>query len=256
MISDFLSFSLVKKQLNTNMKESLFESIYIGSRLDETKVNAYRHHSKEEAEAVVATIKDSIKRYKFDIINRDKNLDFMHNEKLDKKTSMYIIDKFLEPRSLIAVVQNRNNPNEELYVFSIMVPVRDRKKYIYLKVSMRSDGVVKAISWHGQTEMMHPDYRMAVDKSDDDNRYFYRKLFQNWERVYNKFNDNKMIDVLPNGPEDVTIVFEHPIDDTEEWRKNFCKTVPKDYGYHYKDIEHNMKVEDDCVRLHLKIGRF
>ena len=139
------------------MKESLFENIYIGSRLDETKVNAYRHHSKEEAEAVVATIKDSIKRYKFDIINRDKNLDFMHNEKLDKKTSMYIIDKFLEPRSLIAVVQNRNNPNEELYVFSIMVPVRDRKKYIYLKVSMRSDGVVKAISWHGQTEMMHPD---------------------------------------------------------------------------------------------------
>ena len=120
------------------MKESLFESIYIGSRLDETKVNAYRHHSKEEAEAVVATIKDSIKRYKFDIINRDKNLDFMHNEKLDKKTSMYIIDKFLEPRSLIAVIQNRNNPNEELYVFSVMVPVRDRKKYIYLKVSMRS----------------------------------------------------------------------------------------------------------------------
>ena len=40
------------------MKESLFESIYIGSRLDETKVNAYRHHSKEEAEAVVAAIKD------------------------------------------------------------------------------------------------------------------------------------------------------------------------------------------------------
>ena len=118
------------------MKESLFESIYIGSRLDETKVNAYRHHSKEEAEAVVATIKDSIKRYKFDIINRDKNLDFMHNEKLDKKTSMYIIDKFLEPRSLIAVVQNRNNPNEELYVFSVMVPVRDRKKYIY-RVFMR-----------------------------------------------------------------------------------------------------------------------
>ena len=106
MINYFLSFSLVKNQLNTNMKESLFESIYIGSRLDETKVNAYRHHSKEEAEAVVATIKDSIKRYKFDIINRDKNLDFMHNEKLDKKTSMYIIDKFLEPRSLIAVVQN------------------------------------------------------------------------------------------------------------------------------------------------------
>ena len=64
------------------------------------------------------------------------------------------------------------------------------------------------------------------------------------------------LEFLPNGPEDVTIVFEHPIDDTEEWRKNFCKTVPKDYGYHYKDIEHNMKVEDDCVRLHLKIGIF
>lgn len=238
------------------MKESLFESIYIGSRLEETKVNAYRHHTKEEAEAVVATIKDSIKRYKFDIINRDKNLDFMHSEGIDKKGSMYIIEKFLEPRSLIAVVQNRNNPDEELYVFSIMVPVRDRKKYIYLKVSMRSDGVVKAISWHGQTEMMHPDYRMAVDKTDDDNRRFFRKMFQNWQRIYNKFNDNKMVDCLPNGSEDVTVVFEHPIEDTTEWRKNFCKTVPKDYGYHYKDIEKNMKVEGDCVRLHLNIGRF
>ena len=91
---------------------------------------------------------------------------------------------------------------------------------------------------------------------DDDNRRFYRKMFQNWQRIYNKFNDNKMVDSLPNGPEDVTIVFEHPIEDTEEWRKNFCKTVPKDYGYRYKDIEKNMKVEGDCVRLHLNIGRF
>lgn len=238
------------------MKESLFESIYIGSRLEETKVNASRHHSKEEAEAVVATIKDSIKRYKFDIIDRDKNLDFMHIEKLDKKLSMMIIDRFLEPRSLIAVVPNRNKPDEELYIFSVCVPVRDRKKYIYLKVSLRSDGVVKAISWHGQTEMMHPDYRQASDKTDKDNEYFYSKMFKNWANLYNRFNNNKMIDCLPNGAEGMTILFERPIEDTEEFRKNFCKTVPKDYGYHFKDIERNMKVENDTVQVILPFGKF
>lgn len=238
------------------MKQRIFEEIYILSRLEETKVNAYRHYSKEEAEAVVATIKDSIRRYKFDILDRDKNLDFMHNEKIDKKASMFIIDKFLTPQSLIAVLQNRNRPDEELYVFSVAVPVRDKKRYIYLKVSLRSDGVVKAISWHAQNEMMQPDYRMATDKTENDDNQFYQKLFKNWQRIYNKFNDNKMIGIISNGPEDATILFEKQIKDTEEWRKNFCKTVPKDFGYRFKDIENNMKVDYDKVRLHLKIGKF
>lgn len=239
------------------MKENLFESIYIGSHLEETKVNALRHFSYEEATAVVQTIKDSIKKYKFDIINRDKNLDFMRAEHIDKKSSMFIIDKFLEPKSLIAVVPNRNKPNEELYIFSVCVPVRDRKRYIYLKVELTSYGVVKAISWHGQTEMMHPDYRQATDKTDDDDAYFYRKMYMNWERTYNRFNqDNKMIDCLPNGPEDMTIVFEHPVEDTDQFRVNFCKSVPKDYGYHFKDIERNMKIENDCVMVHLPFKKF
>lgn len=225
------------------------------SRLDETKVNAARHHSREEAEAVVATIKDSIKRYKFDIIDRDKNLDFMYAERLDKKSSMYIIDKFLEPRSLIAVVPNWNNAHEELYIFSVKVPVRDKDRYIYLKVSLRHDGVVKAISWHSQTEMMHPDYRYASDKTPEDDQYFYRKIFMNWSRTFNRFNKNKMVDCYSNGPESMTILFEQPIEDTEEFRKNFCKTVPKDYGYHFKDIAENMKVDYDTVRIILPFGK-
>lgn len=233
------------------MKETLFLSILL-----ETKANAIRHHTPEEAASAVAKIKQAIKAHRFEIADRDKNRDFMHNEHLTKETSCKIIDMFLEPKNLICVLPNRNKEGGELYLFSVCVPVKDRKKYIYLKCEIFPYGKVVAISWHGQNEMIHPDYRMSVDKTDGDNKYFYRKMFQNWERVYNRFNDNKMVDFLPNGPEDVTIVFEHPIDDTEEWRKNFCRTVPKDYGYHYKDIEKNMIVDNDCVRLHLNIGRF
>ena len=104
--------------------------------------------------------------------------------------------------------------------------------------------------------MMHADYRQATDRTDEDVSKFMRNLYKNWERIYNRFNDNKMVDCLPNGDEDITIVFEHPIEDTEEFRKNFCRTVPKDYGYKYKDIEHNMTIEGDCVKVHLPFGKF
>lgn len=222
----------------------------------ETKANAIRHHTPEEAAEVVAKIKQAIKAHRFEIADRDKNRDFMHNEHLTKETSCKIIDMFLEPKNLICILPNRNKEGGELYLFSVCVPVKDRKKYIYLKCEIFPYGKVVAISWHGQNEMMHADYRQATDRTEQDVSKFMHNLYKNWERIYNRFNDNKMIDCLPNGDEDITIVFEHPIEDTEEFRKNFCRTVPKDYGYKYKDIEHNMTIEGDCVKVHLPFGHF
>ena len=163
---------------------------------------------------------------------------------------------FIEPKNLIAILPNRNKEDGELYLFSIVVPVRDRKKYIYLKVEITSYGKVICISMHGQNEMMRVDYRQATDRTGTEARNFMRRMYQNWERVYNSFNDNKMIDAFPSGDEDITIVFKHSIDDTEEFRKNFCRTVPKDYGYKFKDIERNMSIEGDCVKVHLPFGHF
>ena len=233
----------------TRMKNDLFLDILL-----ETKANAIRHHTFEEASNAVAKIKQAIKAHRFEILNRDKNLDFMHHEHLNKETSCQIIDMYLEPKNLICILPNRNKDGEELYLFSVCVPVKDRKKYIYLKCEILPYGKVVAISWHGQNEMIHPDYRQATDKTDDDAEHYLRKLYKNWERTYNKFNDNKMIDWLPNGDEDVTIVFEHRVSDED--KVNICRSVPKDYGYKYKDIEKNMIIEGDCVKIHLPFGKF
>lgn len=148
------------------MNPQVFGEIYILSKLEETKVNALRHHTKEDAVWAVDKIKQAIKSHRFEIADRDKNLDFMHDERLSKETSCRIIDMYLEPKNLIAVIPNRNRDGRELYLFSLCVPVRDRKKYIYLKMEITSYGKAVAISWHKQNEMMHVDYRRAEDYVD------------------------------------------------------------------------------------------
>ena len=74
----------------------------------ETKANAIRHHTHEEAADAVAKIKQAIKAHRFEIADRDKNRDFMHNEhfpdvvinevnlSLDEKRENYdgILDNF------------------------------------------------------------------------------------------------------------------------------------------------------------------
>lgn len=225
----------------------------------ETKVNAIRHHSKEEAVSAVEKIKRAIKGHRFEIFDRDKNLDFLHHEHINKELACQIISDYITPQSLIAILKNRDREGE-LYLFSIRIPLGEgrKDKYIYMKCDITSYGVVKVISLHGQTEMMHPDYRQAIDKTDNDDRYFLRKLYQNWSRIYNKFNDNKMVDALSNGPESMTIVFESPIENIEEFKVNFCKTVPKDFGYKFSDIAKNMRINEggDTVTVTLPFGHF
>ena len=62
------------------MKEELFLQI-----LFETKVNAVRHHSKEEAAEAVQKIKTAIKQHRFEIVDRDKNLTFCTMSDFQKK---------------------------------------------------------------------------------------------------------------------------------------------------------------------------
>lgn len=243
------------------MTEKLFFQILNESheleKLFETKVNALRHFSYSEAEEIVKKIKEAIKNHNFEILNRDKNIDFMHDEGINKENSCQIIDLFLNPKNLIAVIPDWDHPGKELYLFSIKISMENKKdKFIYLKIRLTTYGKVIAVSWHGQTEKIRVDYRQAEDKTEADTSKFFRKLYQNWERIYNRFNENKMIDCLPNGDEDITIIFEHPIEDTLEFRKNFCKTVPKDFGYKFKDIENSMVIEEDYIKVHLPFKKF
>ena len=231
------------------MYSQLFESILI-----ETKVNPIRHHSYEEACAVVDCIKDSIKKYKFKILNRDKNLDFMHEEHINEQTSKLIIEKFLQPKNMVAVLENRNNPNEELYLFSVTVPLPNgQKKYIYLKVALTKDGKVTAISWHKQNELMRTDYRHA----EDGDAYFLEKLGKTWEFLYNKIAKGpKIIHHYYEG-DCIYFNFEEPVSEEDtQVVQDVVRSVPKDFGYNNKDIYKNIKFEHGDIKIFCRFGHF
>lgn len=230
------------------MKQQLFLDI-----LFETKVNAIRHHSKTEAEEAVVKIKNAIKQHRFEIVRRDKNLDFMHNEHLNQETSCKLIDMFLEPKNLIAILPNRNKEGGELYLFSLCIPVRDRKKYIYLKVEITSYGKVIAISWHGQNEKMHTDYRKATDSPDN---FILEKMADVWRKTYNRFGKVGLDETQVNG-DDIIFTFERPVtDDDTDVIQDLCKSVPKDFGYHYKDVNNNKRFQDGKIIINFPFGKF
>ena len=222
--------------------------------LHETKVNALRHFSKEEATAVVDTIKRSIKNHTFDILSRDKNLDFMHNEHLDKETSKIVIDRFLEPRNLIAVLQNRNDPSSELYLFSIAVPVGPgRTKYVYLKVNIADNGHVTAISWHKQNEKMQVDYRRAKDKSDSS---YLKRMGKTWMRLFNNISSTKILEAHPDGDE-IAFVFERPVGSNDDGIvQDLARSIPKDFGYKAYDVFNGVSFRNGDAAIHLKFGHF
>lgn len=117
---------------NCNMK-ALFESILNNNIiLFETKVNAKRHFTNEEAKEIVDIVKQSIDDGTFDIVDRKKNRDYLKAEKLTKKTAAQIVKMFLQSKSLRAVLVDRNGISNELFVFSIAVPFKGKTKYIYL----------------------------------------------------------------------------------------------------------------------------
>lgn len=230
------------------MNEKLFLEV-----LFETKVNAIRHHTKDEAAVAVRKIKDAIKVHRFEICDRDKNLDFLHNEHLDKDMACKVIDMFLEPKNLIAIIPNRNKDGKELYLFSLVVPVRDRKKYIYLKVEITSYGKVYCISFHGQNEKMHADYRQTIDSPDN---YILEKMATIWQKTYNKFGQVKILSATADG-DDITFHFEHPIDENDKMTiTDLAKAVPKDYGYKFTDIMKNKSYDNGDIIVNLPYSRF
>lgn len=228
----------------------LFESL-----LEETTVSAIRHFTPEEADGVVAQIKRAITSYvNFDIVDRDKNRDFMKAEKLDKNISKQIIMKFLEPSQMVAVLQDRNHPDNELYLFSVEVPMpNNKKRYIYLKVSMNKHGKVSAISWHNQNEKIHVDYRKAQDETDSS---MILSMGKAWKYLFNKVHNNrngiKMVTTYADG-ENITLVFNEPVnDDNDDEIIDVCRSVPKDFGMRFKDVQSNMSFNHGDIVVHVK----
>ena len=95
--------------------EALFKKIF-----NESRIKAYRHASAEEISSVVQHIKDAIKNRKIHLVQRDKNMKFLNKERISIQCAYKVIDRFLVEKSFIGIVEDRNNDNGELYIFSIM----------------------------------------------------------------------------------------------------------------------------------------
>lgn len=233
--------------------KTLFESILNNHIiLFETKVNAKRHFTNEEAKEIVDIVKQSIDDGTFDIVDRKKNRDYLKAEKLTKKTAAQIVKMFLQPKSLRAVLVDRNGISNELFVFSIAVPFKGKTKYIYFKAAIHENRSVSVISFHEQTEMMRVDYRNAEDRMDDDSEKFFASVFKKWQQKYNAFNrDNKMVSFRIIDDENIELIFEHNILNSKQCLHNVCRSVPSDYGYHYNDIKQNISTVQNRVLVNL-----
>jgi hypothetical protein len=173
-------------------------------------------------------------------------------EKLTKKTAAQIVKMFLQPKSLRAVLVDRNGISNEIFVFSIAVPFNGKTKYIYFKAAIHENGSVSVISFHEQTEMMRVDYRSAEDKMDDDSEKFFAGVFKKWSQKYNTFNrDNKMVSFRIIDDENIELIFEHNIQNSKQCLHNVCRSVPSDYGYHYNDIKQNVSTVKNKVFVNL-----
>lgn len=166
----------------------MFEEIF-SQILRETQVMALRHKGENEAEELVNKIKKAIEDKKFEIVPREQNLSWLKKLNLNYKTAREKIYEQLTPKNFVAVLEDRNNQGEELYLFCLKI---DGKWYTYMKVAFLEDKVV-AISFHSQTERIYVDYRKSNDDQYD--LSYLKCVAKDWIFRYNNRNPaNKMKD--------------------------------------------------------------
>lgn len=212
----------------------LFEKIF-----NESRIKAYRHASREEISSVVQHIKDAIKNKKIHLIQRAKNMRFLYVEHISIPGAYKIIKKYLVEKSFIGIVEDRNNDNEELYIFSIMVPIKvgqkTKNKYIYTKFKLYKDGFVEVISFHDQNEAMHADYRNAVDEKDD----YLKHLAWKWKKRLDNVLPHRVKSYYSDS-ERLYFVFDN-LDDYEEIKDIVAREIPFEFGYKTYIVKKNMK---------------
>lgn len=164
--------------------------------LFETRIHASRHLSNEEKEAVVDTIKFLISDNKWVIQNKRKNKDFKRETHLQDEEIINIIYKYIKPQNIVAVIPNRNYPNEgspELYLLKMFI-----KKYsVYVKVDV-TENKVEFWSIHSLTSTLDRDYQYASDGAEDNLPKVFTK---EWEQKYNSIAPKgyKIVNKFVNG---------------------------------------------------------
>jgi hypothetical protein len=225
--------------------EVLFRKIF-----NESRIKAYRHASAEEISSVVQHIKDAIKSRKVHLVQREKNMRFLNKEHISIEGAYKVIDRFLVEKSFIGIVEDRNNDNGELYIFSIMVPIKvgqkTKNKYIYTKFKLDKNGFVEIISFHDQNEAMHADYRNAVDEKDD----YLKHLAWKWKKRLDNVLPHRVKSYYSDS-ERLYFVFDN-LDDYEEIKDLVAREIPFEFGYKTYVVKKNMKkVKNNEIEIEL-----
>lgn len=206
----------------------MFEEVF-SQILRETQVMALRHKGENEAKELVEKIKKAIKDKKFEIVPREQNLNWLKKLNLNYKTANEKIYEQLTPKNFVAVLEDRNNPGEELYLFCLKI---DGKWYTYMKVVFTEDKVV-AISFHSQTERIYVDYRKSID--DEYDLSFLKYVAKDWIFRYNNRNPENKMTGYTLTPDSIFIDFEQI--PGKEVIPDLVASCPKDKGLKVMELK-------------------
>lgn len=193
--------------------------------LKESRVFSTRHLTIEEKKAVIDCLRNSIRRGKIRISDRPENSDFMEKYHLSDQDVLKYLGKYIEPKDIKAALRSRKNPSEELYICNSRVS--NSKVFLYVKFSLRSDGFVDVISFHGSSEPVYTSYEKASDFQD---KSFEEKAMRKTVYNYKKFsnvNKNEIIDFFLSDNK-VRFTFKDPVD--EATKAGIIKSLPSDMG--------------------------
>lgn len=120
-------------------------------QFDESSPVLKRLKTPQEANFIVDQIRKCISQQDFKLENRPKNIEFLEDHGLSEYEVMDICYG-LSPIEFVGVLENRKNPNEELYLF---VHYEKYVGNIYIKISL-AGLTCDVISFHEETGSMHP----------------------------------------------------------------------------------------------------
>ena len=216
------------------------------SILRETQVMALRHTQNKEVSEIVNRIKQSIGNRTFEIIPRDKNIEFVKRElKTDLRGAVDLIQSRLSEKDFVAILEDRNDDGNELYLFTLKLD----GKYIYLKISLDFSNKAKAISFHKQNERIYVDYCKSIDDPYD--LSFVKIVAKDWSIRYNNRNpETKLLkyDILPDS---IIFEFENNLTNFED----LIRSCPRDKGLNVFKLKVIPIKEENKLQIFIPEGK-
>jgi len=208
---------------------------------EESRVLATRHLNYKDKQSFVNDAKHCIKNNKFDIADRYENYNYLQENGIDFESGIKLIERFLVPNSVIAVLNDVNEPGTDLFLCILVIPTKPKVTHIYLKIKPYSDDTMTVISFHSSTEKIRIDYSIATDYYDNS---FIENLAKEWKFIYNKYNDNLILNIET---EEQFIRFTLSDSVSEKDVSNILKSIPSQWGIDKTKMYNSYEFEDNTI---------